>query len=242
MAKFDIASEAMGPKPHGKQTTRLEAPRSVYARILSGYEVQVHLVTTRNWGMPSPAPLVLAILITNGIAAADPVVGFVPTQTSPDPPVRPPPEPSPVLPPTWDLDGLYLWLGPIGAVGREAAVWDSTFGGDLALVRVREREPLGALGLTVGASKWTTHDGGRIWLDGLVGTEPVGHVMVGLTAGALLELDQISAPRIGGTVGLWAYDAIAPYVRVGYIDDLGGFVEFGLHIPLPVYRHGDGVH
>jgi hypothetical protein len=235
MAKFDIAREAMGPKPHGKQTTRPEAPRSVYARILSGYEVQVHLVTTRNWGMPSPAPLVLAILITGGTAVADP--GFVPTQTSPDPPVRPPPEPSPVLRPTWDLDGLYLWLGPIGAVGHEGGVWDSTFGGDLSLVRIREREALGAVGLTLGASKWTTHDGGRIWLDGLVGTEPVGHVMVGLTAGALLELDQISAPRIGGSVGLWAYDAIAPYARFGYIDGLGAFVEFGLHIPLPVYRH-----
>src|SRR5580698_6699516 len=100
MAKFDIASEAMGPKPHGKQTTRPEAPRSVYARILSGYEVQVHLVTTRNWGMPSPAPLVFAILITCGLAVADPVA-FVPTQTSPDPPVRPPPGPSPTLRPTW---------------------------------------------------------------------------------------------------------------------------------------------
>jgi hypothetical protein len=179
---------------------------------------------------------VLAILITSGIAGADPT-GFVPTQTSPDPPVRPPPGPPPVLRPTWDLDGLYLWLGPVGAVGREAAVWDSTFGGDLSLVRIRERETLAAVGVTLGASKWTTHDGGRIWLDGLVGSEPVGNVVIGLSAGALLELDQLSAPRIGGSVGLWAYDAIAPYARVGYIDGLGGFVEFGLHIPLPVYRH-----
>jgi hypothetical protein len=187
--------------------------------------------------MPSPAPLVLAILITSGTAVVADPVGFVPTQTSTDPPVRPPPGPAPVLRPTWDLDGLYLWLGPIGAVGHEGGVWDSTFGGDLALVRVRERETLGAVGLTVGASKWTTHDGGRIWVDGLVGTEPVGHVMLGLSAGALLELDQVSGARFGATVGLWAYDAIAPYVRVGWIDDLHGFVEFGLHIPLPVYRH-----
>jgi hypothetical protein len=185
--------------------------------------------------MPSPATLMLAICITSP-AAADPTA-FVPTETQTDPPPRPPPAPAPTLRPTWDLDGFYLWLGPIGAIGREAATWDSTFGGDLSIVRVRERQALGALGLTVGASKWTTHDGGRIWLDALVGTEPVGHVMIGLSAGALLELDELSNPRIGGSIGLWAYDAIAPYARIGWIDDLHGFVEFGLHIPLPVYRH-----
>jgi hypothetical protein len=196
----------------------------------------VHLVTTRNWGMATPAPLVLAILTAAGVAAAEPV-SFVPTQTSTDPPPRPPPSPPPVLRPTWDLDGLYLWLGPVGAAANEGGSWDSTFGGDLTVIRVRERQVLGAVGVTVGASKWTTHDGGRIWLDALVGTEPIGNVMVGVSAGALLELDEIDAPRIGGSVGLWAYDAIAPYARIGYIDSLGGFIEIGLHIPLPVYRH-----
>jgi hypothetical protein len=185
--------------------------------------------------MSSPAALVLAILITSGRAGADPRA-FVPTQTTPDPPPRTPPGPPPVLRPSWDLDGLYLWLGPVAAAGREAATWDSTFGGDATVIRVRERAPLGAIGGTFGASKWTTHDGGRLWLDGLVGTEVAGH-MIGLSAGALLELDQLAAPRIGGSVGVWGYAGIAPYVRAGLIDSLGGFVEIGVHIALPVFRH-----
>src|SRR6202042_2473412 len=85
---------------------------------------------TRHWGMPSPAALVLAILTTSAVTSADPAA-FVPTQTVPDPPPRSPPGPPRVLRPTWDLDGLYIWLGPVAAVGRQAVVdregtlWDS---------------------------------------------------------------------------------------------------------------------
>jgi hypothetical protein len=192
-------------------------------------------VTTRQWGFSSPAALVLAILITTTTAGADPQ-SFIPTQTTPDPPPRSPPGPAPVLRPTWDLDGLYLWLGPVAAAGYEGAAWDSTFGGDLTVIRVREHEGLGAIGATFGASKWTTHDGGRLWLDGLVGTEVLGH-MIGASIGPLLELDQVATPRIGGSVGVWGFAGITPYVRAGVIDSLGGFVEVGVHIALPVYRH-----
>jgi hypothetical protein len=192
-------------------------------------------VTSRHWGIASPALLVFASLSTSSIAGADPLA-FIPTQTVPDPPPRTPLNPGVVLRPTWDLDGLYLWLGPVAAAGREAATWDSTFGGDATLIRIREHELLGAIGGTLGASKWTTHDGGRIWLDGLVGTEVLGH-MVGLSAGPLLELDQLANPRIGGSVGVWGFAGITPYARVGVIDTLGGFVELGIHIALPVFRH-----
>lgn len=198
-------------------------------------------MVTRHWGMPSPLQVVLAILITSAVTSAEPSA-FVPTQTVPDAPPRTPPGPPPVLRPSWDLDGLYLWLGPVAAVGRQAvvdregSVWDSTFGGDLSLIRVREHELLGAIGATFGATKWTTHDGGRLWLDGLVGTEVLGH-MIGASVGPLIELDQLATPKLGGSVGIWGYAGIAPYARVGLIDSLGTFVEVGIHIALPVFRH-----
>jgi hypothetical protein len=178
------------------------------------------------------AALVLAILSSS--VDADPVA-FVPTQTSPDPPPRSVPAPPPILRPTWDLDGLYLWLGPVGAAGHEASLWDTTFGADASLIRIREHQMLGAIGGTLGASKWTTHDGGRIWLDGLVGTE-VGGRMIGASAGPLLELDDYAKPRIGASIGVWGFVGVTPYARVGVIDALGAFVEIGVHIALPVLR------
>jgi hypothetical protein len=156
-----------------------------------------------------------------------------PTRIDPDPPTRTPLV-APQLPPSNDLDGFYVWLGPSGAASRIDADWDSTIGGDLSLVRVRENEPIGAIGGSIGAQRWTVRGGGRIWLDALIGTN-VGR-MVGISAGPLLELNELAHPRIGGSVGAWTFVGVAPYVRVGAVTDLGGFVEVGLHIALPVIR------
>jgi hypothetical protein len=133
-----------------------------------------------------------------------------------------------------NLDGFYIWLGPTGAASRLDSEWDSTIGADLALVRVRERETLGALGLSFGGSRWTERGGGRVWLDALVGTR-VGR-MVGVSAGPILELSDLAHPRWGGSVGLWAFLGVTPFVRIGSIDELGGFIEIGLHIALPILR------
>ncbi|HEU4613588.1 MAG TPA: hypothetical protein VFS15_15965 [Kofleriaceae bacterium] len=160
----------------------------------------------------------------------------MPTQIDPDPPARaaPPSVPQARVTPSWDLDGLYIWLGPTGAASRIDADWDSTFGADVTLVRVRERAALGAIGATFGASRWTARGGGRIWLDGLLGTR-VGR-MVGISAGPLLELSELSHPRLGGSLGLWAFVGVTPFVRIGTVSDLGNFVEIGVHIALPVIR------
>lgn len=160
----------------------------------------------------------------------------MPTQIDPDPPARavPPSVPAPHPAPSWDLDGLYVWLGPTGAASRIDADWDSTFGADATVVRVRERAALGVIGATLGASRWTARGGGRIWLDGLLGTR-VGR-MVGVSAGPLLELSELSHPRLGGSLGLWAFVGVTPFVRVGTVSDLGNFVEIGVHIALPVIR------
>ena len=56
-----------------------------------------------------------------------------PTHIDPDPVPRQN-KPAPVLPPSWDLDGLYIWLGPSGAATYVDTEWDSTIGGDLSVM------------------------------------------------------------------------------------------------------------
>jgi hypothetical protein len=174
------------------------------------------------------------LVVISKLAIAEP---FTPTRVDPDPPARrQTPTVSPVeAVPSWDLDGLYLWLGPTGAASRIDADWDSTIGADATLVRVRERDALGTIGVSFGASRWTVRGGGRIWLDGLIGTR-IGR-MIGVSAGPLLELSEIAHPRVGGSLGIWGFVGVAPFVRTGMVSDLGGFVEIGVHIALPVMRH-----
>jgi hypothetical protein len=154
----------------------------------------------------------------------------------PDPPAR---ERSPRVGPgnfrpSWDLDGWYVWLGPSGAASHVDGEWDSTFGGHLALVRVRERDRLGAVGAMVAANMWTERGGGRISLDGLAGTRILR--MVGVSAGPIVELSELAHPRYGGSLGVWAFLGVTPFVRVGAVEDLGAFAEIGVHVALPVYR------
>ncbi|MBC7973342.1 MAG: hypothetical protein H7138_00030 [Myxococcales bacterium] len=137
--------------------------------------------------------------------------------------------------PSWDLDGLYLWLGPIGAASYVETRWDSTFGVEATLGVVREGAPVGLIGINVGASRWTRREGGRIWLDGVVGTRVLGR-MLGASLGPIVELAELARPRLGASVGLWGYAGIAPFVRVGGVSDLGMFAELGVHIALPVLR------
>ena len=165
---------------------------------------------------------------------------LLPTRTQPDPPPRQN-QPQRVLGPSWDLDGLYFWIGPSGAASwgkgpeQMAATWDSTIGADATVIDIRERESLAALGGSFGGSKWTARGGGRLWLDGLAGTK-LGGAMVGASLGPILELSDVSHPRIGGSVGIWAFFGVTPYARVGVVDGLGTFAEVGLHLALPVLR------
>lgn len=165
-------------------------------------------------------------------AAADPT-----PRTTPDPPPRT--QPPTVAParfrPSWDLDGLYLWLGPTGAASHVDASWDSTVGGHAALLRVRERAPLGVFGGMLGGSLWTERPGGRIWLDAVIGTR-LGGRMMGASLGPILELAELAHPRPGAALGLWAFVGVTPFARVGLVDELGAFAEIGLHITLPVLR------
>lgn len=166
------------------------------------------------------------------VAAADPAA-----TTVPDPPraSRPVTVPAAKLPPTWDLDGTYLWLGPVGAASYLDARWDSTFGGEATLVVVRERAPIGLAGASLGASRWTARGGGRLWVDGLLGTHLLGHLM-GISLGPILELSELAHARPGASIGVWGFAGIAPFARLGTVSDLGMFAEVGVHIALPVLR------
>ncbi|HWU89791.1 MAG TPA: hypothetical protein VN253_21160 [Kofleriaceae bacterium] len=156
--------------------------------------------------------------------------------TLPDPPPRRAPVVGPSrLGSTADLDGLYVWLGPVGAASRVRSEWDSTFGVDLAVVRVREGATLGAVGASAGVSRWSERGGGRIWLDGVAGTR-LGGRMYGASAGPIVELSELAPPRVGASVGVWAFFGVTPFARLGAVGDLGTFVEVGLHLSLPVLR------
>lgn len=186
----------------------------------------------RNLGVPIKKLMVIASLLaaTTG-ATADPGT------MTPDPPRRKTiPRVGPAgFSPSWNLDGLYLWLGPSGAGSHVDGDWDSTFGADVAVMRIRERDAVGAIGGSFGASKWTVRDGGRIWIDALVGTRVCGRMM-GVSAGPIVELAELAHPKLGGSVGAWVFLGITPFARVGTVQDLGVFGEVGVHIALPVLR------
>jgi len=175
------------------------------------------------------------------VAAADPaIVASAPPSAAPPsaapssaaPPIGVPPT---SFAPSWDLDGTYLWLGPLGAASRIDAQWDSTFGADLALVVVRERSPLALVGGNLGASRWTERGGGRVWVDGLLGTHLLGH-MLGVSLGPIVELSELQHPRPGASIGVWGFAGVTPFARLGAVADHGIFAEIGVHIALPVLR------
>jgi hypothetical protein len=160
---------------------------------------------------------------------------FTPTAVTPDPPARGALH-EPALRPSWDLDGIYLWLGPTGAASHVDGMWDSTIGASATVVRVREREPVGLVGGSFGASRWTERGGGRLWLDAVVGTR-LGGRMAGVSAGPILEVSEMAHPRVGGSLGVWAFVGLTPFARVGAVEGMGVFAEVGVHFALPVLRH-----
>jgi hypothetical protein len=162
--------------------------------------------------------LVLALLLSLGrAAAAEPRAGQE-------------------LAATANLDGLYLAAGPLGGGAVSQDGWTGTFGGEVILVRVRERRPLAALGLVAGAVRYADVERGRLSVDLLAGTRRPFGVALGIQAGGLVEVDEIRRPRPGVQGTLWLYAGILPYVRAGTIQETGAFFELGLRIPLPAFR------
>ena len=131
------------------------------------------------------------------------------------------------------LDGTYLALGPTAALVRVDGQWDGGFGGELSLVRVREREPLAALGVAVGALRLAADDRGRVWSELLAGTRLAGFHM-GVGAGAGVDIDAVEGARLGAHATVWIFAGVVPYARVGMVEGGGPFGEVGIKIAFPV--------
>jgi hypothetical protein len=132
-----------------------------------------------------------------------------------------------------DLDGWYLHLGPAVAAVRREGAWDSAIGGTLSVTRVREHDLVSIVGGRAYAARWSL-GGGRVAAEALAA---FGSWKIGVTGGPLIDLADLHHPRIGASAAIWCFAGVVPYLRVGVIEASGGFVEAGLEIPLPVWRH-----
>lgn len=137
---------------------------------------------------------------------------------------------------TRDMDGSYVEIGPLGSLVRVAEKWDGGFGGELAVVRLREHAPLSALGLAAGAMRFAHADNYRVWADVLVANRPLLGVLVGMSGGAVVELDEVVPPRWGAQGTLWFFAGVVPYVRLGSVQKTGIFIDFGIKVALPAFR------
>ena len=136
---------------------------------------------------------------------------------------------------TNDLDGFHLSLGPTGNATYIEGGWDSAFGLEVGLHRVREGERLTAVGLEGGGIWFSEREGGRAWVH-LEAATTIAGVVIGLGAGPTLEHRDVDPPRWGAQGSLWIFAAVLPTFRVGAIEGAGTFVEVGIRIALPALR------
>jgi hypothetical protein len=170
-----------------------------------------HPARRLRWGLAS------LVVLGFGVASADPV-----------PPVK--------LRAASDLDGVHIWLGAVGAATHVESEWDSAWGGAVAVIRIRERAPLGAIGAWLGGAHYAVRDGGRVWLDGVVGTRRLGGRMLGAGVGPVLELGDFRHPRAGAQATFWCFAGVVPYARLGVLEASGSFVEVGISLSVPALR------
>lgn len=214
--------------------TRVRAPR-VGLRATQRIRARRHAASRIG-----QAVAVVAALAADGRADPDALGADNVPVTISDPSLSPQQPPAPAaFRPSWDLDGLYVWLGPVGAAtwsaspGTGDSAWNSTFGADVAVIRIREREAIGAIGGSIGANRSALHSG-RVWCDAVIGTPVLGH-MVGASVGPVVDFSNDHHPRLGASMRFWGFVGIAPYARLGVIES-NPFIEIGVHIPLPVLR------
>jgi hypothetical protein len=133
-----------------------------------------------------------------------------------------------------DLDGTYLWVGPTGAATHVDGRWDSLWGGGVQVLRVREHKRLTVYGVWLGGAHYATGDGGRLWIDGVIGTRAIA--ILGLSLGPVVELGAQHHPRLGAAVTVWGFTGVTPTIRIGALQQAGAFVELGVSLSLPAIR------
>ncbi|HVV83152.1 MAG TPA: hypothetical protein VHE35_08725 [Kofleriaceae bacterium] len=179
--------------------------------------------------------LLTLVCAVPGSPGEGPGPGLGPTRAYADEPTATP-APDRHFRSTADLDGTYLWLGPSGAAARIDGGWYSSWGGGLQLLRVREHARLGVVGGWLSGIHYAGRDGGRVALEAVVGTRRLFGPVVGLSAGPVLELGERHHPWAGAQASAWLWAGISPYVRVGTVQDAGGYVELGVQVSLPAHR------
>lgn len=138
-----------------------------------------------------------------------------------------------------NIDGRYITIGPHGSATRLEDTWDTSFGGEVGFARIKECNRLGALGFTIGVSGYGERDGGRVFATTFVGTRrwsPWAWPALGVSAGIVFETDPVADAEPGYFGEVWAYLAVTPYARIGWVRGTGTFVDIGLRIPLPAFR------
>lgn len=129
-----------------------------------------------------------------------------------------------------------LWLGPSLAWQWRADQGDSLVGAEVAITSVRERCGLGLWGVVVGAARFAERDAGRVWAVAALGTRRPFGVMVGATAGPIVELAELARPKVGGALGAWVGLGVVPYARISLLADGTAAAELGVEVALPVRR------
>ncbi|MCG8420256.1 MAG: hypothetical protein MJE77_20180 [Proteobacteria bacterium] len=143
-----------------------------------------------------------------------------------------------------DLDGFYIALGPVASAVCEGGAWDGGFGGEISLVRVRERGLLTALGVGLGAVRFAraarddTLGGGigRAWADVQLGISCWPGPACGIGAGLAAEIDSITPPRWGAQATFWIFMGVIPFIRIGTVQKDGAYIDFGIKVALPAVR------
>jgi hypothetical protein len=156
----------------------------------------------------------------SGVAIADAAV-----------PVSPP---TSRLPYVGDLDGRYLWLGITGAATHDDGAWDTVFGAEASIVRVREDAGLALVGGGLAGAR-VAKGGWRLSLDAAVGTRVLGR-FVGATLGPTLDLEELAHPVAGASATAWMFLGITPYVRIGVLADGTRYIDLGAQVGLPIAR------
>lgn len=185
-----------------------------------------HLARRLRWGLASLA------FVGFGVASADTRPQTSGVRRQPDP-GKSAPRP---LRAASDLDGLHIWVGPVGAATHVENQWDSAWGGTIAVIRIREHAPVGAIGAWLGGAHYAVRDGGRVWLDGVVGTRRLGGHMLGAGVGPVLELGDFRHPHGGAQATFWCFAGVVPYARLGVLEASGSFVEVGISLSVPALR------